>query len=389
MSRLEYTLKHNKILQRLYVFFGSLFLRFLALFIRPKTNYVLFQSMIGRTFGDSPKVIYSAMLKDTYFSNYKFFWAFVDVDEFDVPDATKVSINSFRYFITSLKCGIWVGNSGIERGLKYKHRKTLFINTGHGAAFKYIGNAVSNRRDFNFKDVDFFCTVSEMDKEIRMRDMGVRSEALKMIGYPVNDYLYDLTPEKIASLRKKYNIPDGKKVICYAPTWRESTNKGKSYDINPPIDINKWKKELSSDYVLMLRIHHLTTKILGISYDDFVLDGSSYFPSYEVLAITDLLISDYSSILFDFSILERPMFAFAYDYDDYRKKRGLYISPYDILPNSTFVDEDSLILAIKKFDYNQLHADASRMKKEYMKGVGNATSECIRFIKERTNKNGK
>jgi len=382
-TKLEYTLKHNLFLQKLYVFFGSLFFRFLGIFVRPKMNNILFQSMIGRTFEDSPKVLYEAILRDDFFKNYSFFWAFLDPKKFNIEKGKTIKINSLKYFITALKCGVWIGNSGIERGLHFKHKKTIFINTGHGAAVKYIGNAVKGRKDFNFSDVDLFCTVSQMDKEVRIRDMNVKEEALQMIGYPVNDYLYHIDKTEIEKLKEKYNIPKNKKVICYAPTWRESQDNGKTSVLAPPLNIQKWRKELSDDYVIIFRAHHLTTNVLGICFDDFVLDGSSKYPSYEILAISDILISDYSSILFDFAILERPLFAFIYDYEQYSKERGLYISPLDFIPETSFMNEDDLLSGIKTIDVDKQIEVARQVKEKYMVGNGEATNLCIRFLKDR------
>ena len=165
----------------------------------------MFQSLIGRNFGDSPKVIFEAMKKDPYFKDFKYVWAFDDPDKFDVEGAEKIKLTSLSYFITALKSGVWIANVNIERGLLFKPKKTVFLNTGHGAQFKLDGNAQKNRNDYDYSDVDFFCAFSEFDREIIIRDYKVKREATVKCGIPRDDELYEVTQDRIDELREKYN----------------------------------------------------------------------------------------------------------------------------------------------------------------------------------------
>lgn len=375
-TKLEYVLKHNVVLQKLYCFFGSLFFRFLGLFIKNHSNYILFQSMIGRSFGDSPRMIYDKIITDPFFKDYQFFWAFLEPDKFEIPIGKKIKLNSISYFITALKCRVWVGNSGIERGLHFKPKQCFFINTGHGSAFKKVGNAVKGRKDFDFSDVDLLCTTSEFDKNVRIRDTKARPEAFAMVGYPVNDFLYHLTTQQVDELKLKYNIPKDKIVICYAPTWRDEKN-----DFCH-VHFDLWRQKLSKKYVVLFRAHHLDIVDKDFSFDDFLINASSQFPSNEILAISDILITDYSSIVYEFSILKKPIFLYTYDLDDYLKTRGLYISPFDLFPNTTFLEEQSLLDAIYNIDYERECAQTKLVKEKYMFGTGEATDYCINAIKQ-------
>ena len=120
-----------------------------------------------------------------------------------------------------------------------------------------------------------------------------------------------------ASLKSK-----GKKVILYAPTWRESTDGGASCDLKPPIDLDKWKERLGKDCVVFIRAHVNTREMLGIKYDDVIRNGSDYPAVNDLLMMADFLISDYSSIIMDYCILGRPIVCFGYDYEEYNKARG-------------------------------------------------------------------
>ncbi len=381
MKKIEYILKHNKVIQAIYVFTLSLFFKFLGLFIRPR-NYILFQSLIGKNYGDSPKAIYDYMSNDPYFDKYTKVWAFEDPDLFSECQCQKIKLNSFKYFVYALKSKIWISNAGIERGLRFKHKKTIHINTDHGVAYKIIGNRQKNRNDYNFKTIDLFCCCSPFDKEMKCADYKVRESAAAIIGYPVNDKLYNVSEDKIIELKNKFNIPENKKIILYAPTWRDVLPNGEDHNI-PPIDLEKWKKELSNNYVIFFRIHHLATKSLNMQYDDFIRDGYTGCTMEEMVMIADILISDYSAIMFNYAILERPIVAFVYDNDSYQADRGTYISPFEMFEGSCFMTEDDVIKHIITMDYDFECEKTKNLKNKYMQGEGKSTEYCINFLKEK------
>lgn len=385
MHRVEYLLKHNKFVQKTYVFLFSLLFRFLGVFIRPDKKRIIFQSLIGKNYGDSIKVLYDNIRKNPKFSGYKFIWAFDEPEKFNVEGATKVKLNSLNYYIEALKCGIWVCNVSIERGLSFKPKKTVYLNTWHGVPMKLIGNAQKNRDDYNFSDIDFMCCSCEFEREVFIRDFKVKPENMFKCGMPRNDELYNVTDERVKELREKYNIPDGKKVILYAPTWRDSLDGGKSYQIAPPIDVEKWEEKLGSEYVMLFRMHHLTTEMLGIEFNEFARDCSHVPSINELMIIADILLSDYSATIFDFSILEKPMISFAYDYDGYAESRGFYENINDVLPGDVFDTEDKVIKHILDMDYEAECLKAKAVKQKYMEAEGNATEICMEYLLQHKN----
>lgn len=381
MKKIEYILKHNLFIQKLYVIFFSAFFKFISIFIKKNKKQILFQSMIGKNFDSSPKTIYDAILADHFFDDYELVWAFENPRNFEIPRGKKIKLNSFSYFINAIKSKVWVGNSGIERSLRFKPKGTIYINTFHGASFKVDGNAQKNRKDYNFSDVDYQCATSEFNKDIIVRDWKIRKEVVDIKGFPCDDELYKLTNSKIENIKKQKGIPLDKKVICYAPTWRDVKTPNQKTAIENVIDFNKWKKELSDKYIILFRAHHLTEQILNVKYDDFVFDGTKNFSTNEALAISDILISDYSSILFDYSILKRPMLSFAYDLEDYKKNRGLYFDPQEVF--TTVNNEKELLNHIKNLDISLESNKSKLIKEKYMVGDGSATIACINFIKSR------
>ena len=269
----------------------------------------------------------------------------------------------------------------IERSLRYKKKECIYLNTWHGVAFNCIGNAASGRHDYDFSNIDFFCYESEYQKNIFKRDFNVKEEALIPSGLPRNDGLYHVSSEEVIELKKKLGLPLDKKVIMYAPTWRDSYDKGASYAIKPPMDVDKWESKLKEEYVLLFRTHAYTTKLLGVVFNEFCLDFTSYPVINDLFKVADILISDYSACIADYSILERPIICFAYDYDDYKLTRGLYIDFSEEMPNGILQTEDKVINHILTMDYDAECLKTKRMIKDKYTYLGGAATEyCVQKI---------
>ena len=297
----------------------------------------------------------------------------------------KIKIDTWKYFITSLKAKYWVTSVNVERGLKYKKKNTFYLNTWHGPAINLMGNGVAGRSDFNWDHVDCFCVSGNYEYPIIQRDFCVREECLLPSGLPRNDELYRVSSEKIEELRNKYDIPDGKKVILYAPTWRESTDKGKNCTLRPPIDLNKWRSVLGDDYIVFIRAHVNTREMLGIEFDSIIRNGSNCASVNELLLLSDYLISDYSSIIMDYSILGRPIVCFGYDYDEYCVARGgFYFDLEQEIPSGVCRTEDQVLSYITTADYEKEAEKAKRFRDSHMDFGRNATQMCIDAIMKNT-----
>lgn len=386
MQRVEYIIKHNAFVQKVYVVIMSAIFRIIGIFIRPDDHQIIFQSMIGKTYGDSPKVLFDRMMADPAFQGYKFVWAFAEPEKFQLDGVKTVKLNSLQYFISTIRSGIWITNVDIERGLHYKSKKTLYINTWHGIPIKTIGNSQKNRNDYNYFDVDMFCCSSPFEREIFIRDFNIPKNVIVQCGMPRNDELYTITEADRAKYRQEFGIPEGKKVILYCPTWRDSSDGGSSYQIKPPIDVDYWMDVLGNEYVMLFRMHHLTTAMLGIKYGDFARDVSQVPEINKLLAIADVLISDYSATIFDFCILERPIISFAYDYEEYSVNRGFYEKLDDILPGGSFRTQEDVIKHIQTMDYEKECKKAKQIKEKYVQTEGQATEVCMDFIKKHLRK---
>jgi CDP-glycerol glycerophosphotransferase len=372
------TIKYFKPLYVIYFWVGSLVLNLIKMVIKPDERLILFISFGGKKFDDSPRVIYDQMTKDKRYNNYKLVWAFHNPDEFSISRGMKIKTDSFRYFITALKARCWITNSRVERGLSFKGKNTFYFNTWHGTPIKKMGIDISNgSKSFGSRakwNVDLMTSQSKYEADIFSRVFNIDREKFLVCGLPRNDSLTKVTAEDKREMMKKLELPLDKKVILYAPTFREFERDNQlNCVISPPINFEKWESKLGNEFIVLLRAHYEVVEILNTNMDNkFVYDVSNYPVLNDLIVASDMLISDYSSMFFDYSILDKPMICYAYDYIDYEVKRGLYFDIRKVLPGGT-INENELIELIKNAhnDYNKKLVRDFRDKyvEEYGNGV--------------------
>ncbi len=364
-----------------FISLGSTFFKVVGSFVKIDDTLVLICSYSGKFYNDSPKKIYEYMLNDPRCKGLHYVWALREPDKIIIPgNCEKVRIDTWKYFLTALKAKVWITNVNIERGLNFKKKQQYYLNTWHGTSVNYVGNAVEGRNDFNWKYIDAFCYAGEYEREFIKRDFQVTDEHLLPSGLPRNDELYMVDDEKVNRIKSTLKIPLDKKVILYAPTWRESDDGGASCDIAPPINITKWKSALNDKYVMIFRTHHKTEKALGIKFDDFVRNGSDYPEVNDLMLISDFLITDYSCIMMDYSILGRPIIEFGYDYDEYSKTRGFYIDIDKEIPSHILRTEEEVLDYIISSDYAEESKKAQDFRDHHIEYGGHATQICVDAI---------
>ena len=375
-ERIVYILKHYKWIQYIYKKLTSYLFRFVGLFLKTEDDLILLNSWAGKTYSDSPKILYETMIQDPRFKNYRYVWAFEDPNKFDVEGAEKIKIDTWKYFTTALRAKVWITCVNIERGLTIKKRKTIYINTWHGAGTKKIGNACAGRNDYNLSNVNMMLTQSEFENEIFIHDFKCRRESLRKIGFPRNDELFHVNDKLRTQCRKELNIPEGKKVILYAPTWRDSKDGGLSYKVEPPINLEKWRNEFADNYVMLFRMHPFTT-IFNMKYDDFARDITSFVNLNHILAITDVLITDYSTIVYDSAVAHIPFICFGFDYERYYVERGFYFDLNDRYPGGVLHTEDEVIARVKAVLQGEDKEKYEAFRNKYIEAGGSSTENVL------------
>ena len=178
-------------------------------------------------------------------------------------------------------------------------------------------------------------------------------------GIPRNDLLFQSNPKRKQEILNKLAIPEGYNVVLYAPTFRKN-NSTNMYDLDYSTTLETLKKKLGGNWFLLVRLHpHLLSKTNNFIKSKDVIDVTAYDDIQDLLNITDVLISDYSSMIFDFSITKRPCFLYVPDLLEYTKTdRKLY---YDIseLPFLSSKTNSELQEKIKHFNSDKYKRNLS------------------------------
>jgi CDP-glycerol glycerophosphotransferase len=354
-------------------------LRFVGLFIRVDPYLVLIETVNGDEYGDNPRILFEAMQADPRFNILRYVWAFEHPDQFSIPGAEIVKLHSRRYFFLALKAGVWLANSNMEKSLHYKKRETFYFNLWHGlSTIKMPGNAQKTRKDYDLSSADIFLTCLPDDRDFFVKNFNVKPEAMRMVGRPIDDPLFRPDPQRIRALKSRFRIPDDKKVILYAPTYREEEFIRQTL---APINISKWKNILSDQYVVVFHKHHLSNEWQNIEYDEFFINGNSVDYITDLYLISDILITDYSSCVFSYAILKRPIILFPYDYEEYAKKRGVYFDLKAQFTCPVIQNEDDLIHYLCHLDESKEVLDVDEIHRKYIHTDGHALDFCLAEMK--------
>lgn len=379
-SLIQYV-KAHRWLYNIYYGTMSAFVSGLRLFIKPDDKLILFVVFGGKFYSDSPRCIYEAMKADERFKDYQLVWAFRSPEGHqEVP--LRIRIDTLRYYITALKARCWVTNEGVTRALNFKGKNTFYFYTTHTALPKISGADLKKGATFTSKGApkyDCSCAQSEAEKRIQMRKFGIESDRVAVIGYPKNDRIANHTLEDVRVVREKLGLPMNKTVVLYAPTFREE------YLDNPPanvpVDLGKWSDKLGEGYIILYRAHHAMP--LSLSKDiSNVFNVSNYPDNSELLIVSDILVSDYSGIFFEFGVQNKPMICYAYDYERYTQRRGLYVDVAEELPGGK-VTEDELLSLILRAKSSEVMDKVSLFKDKYIAEYGTATAKSLDIIHQK------
>lgn len=228
-ERLIEYVKANRWIYVIYFYVASAFVNILRLFVQTDNKLILFVSYGGRHFNDSPKCLYDAMKCDDRYKGYKLVWAFRNPNQFSEVE-NKVKIDTLSYFLTALKARVWITNVHIERGLDFAGKHTFYLNTTHTVLPKMMGKHVVEAGCENFTTfisrtkINCSCAQSEYERKLQAEIFNLPIDKIVMTGYPKNDILVHYPQEKKLAIRKKLGILQNKKIILYAPTYRDEKN---------------------------------------------------------------------------------------------------------------------------------------------------------------------
>ena len=360
-------------------------------------DIILFECMLGRNYSGNPKGIYEEMVRQGLDKKYRIFWVFEEPDQMQIiGNAKKLKRNRLEHLKYLCKAKVWVFDTR-QPGFVVKRPETTYIQTWHGTPLKKLGldmddvqmagnkGIESYKANFwaNSRRWDYLIAQNQYSSDIFKNCFDFKKNMLD-IGYPRNDTLiHNNNKEYIDKLKEKHGIPKDKKVVLYAPTWRDNQSMGKGkYIFNPFLNFDVLKRNVEDEYVFILKYHYLIASELDWSrMEGFIYDIKEDIQ--ELYLMADILMTDYSSVMFDYSILKRPMIFYTYDLDDYCDNRGFYFDFLEEAPGPFVRNTDGLISVLKDHDFAQYKEKYDAFNKKYNSwDDGKASEKIVEIIKE-------
>ncbi|MBE3644006.1 CDP-glycerol glycerophosphotransferase family protein [Bacillus anthracis] len=332
-------------------------------------KYIVFESYLGRQYSCNPKAIYEYLAKQN--TSFHMVWS-VDkryVDQFEAHGIPYVKRLSLPWFFCMAKASYWVTNSRMPLWME-KPGHTSYVQTWHGTPLKklaqdmeevYMAETTTKKYKNNFyyesRKWDYLLSPSAYATEKFKSAFQFEKEIVE-VGYPRNDYLYTHNHSTyIEGAKKKLGLPLDKKVILYAPTWRDDQfDETGKYTFDLQLDLAYLQEKLGEDYIVLLRMHYLVTSDFNLSkYEKFVYDVSKHIDINELYLLADMLITDYSSVFFDYANLRKPIIFYTYDIATYRDKlRGFYLQFEEEAPGPIVMTTEEVVLAIQGIEQERL-----------------------------------
>jgi len=341
---------------------------------------VVFDAFMGKKYADSPKEIFEYMLHDKKYKDYTFVWILgKSVRKFWRfylnPRVKIVPYGTKEYFRSYARAKYWVTNSRLQL-IQKTHSEQVYLQCWHGTPLKRLGHdiltegsgenkytndEISKQYDDETKKLDYFVSPSQFAsncfRSAFALDKFGKTNAIIEEGYPRNDPLVNTTDRDIQRLRKKYQIPRGKKTILYAPTWRDDSREDGRYVYKPVTDFDYLRDKLSDEWVILFRPHYFIANTFNFrKYEGFIYDVSDIEDINELYLISDVLMTDYSSVFFDYANLKRSMIFYMYDLEHYAKDlRGFYLD-LKTLPGDIVKTEKEIVGILKDtLKYEEKH----------------------------------
>ena len=305
--------------------------------------------------------------------------------EFNFFYKDKLSLGSFKKLATSKY--VFLNDNFFPLAFMNFKNETNVVQLWHApGASKKFGGSVASPDEIEMlskisSNTDFLISSSKKIEDYYAEAFQIDKSKIKPLGLPRLDYYFenhDLNKLKL-EFCKKYGIDSNKKLILYAPTFRNEKKYNNVFDY---LNLAEFNDVLGEDYILALRLHPKIKNFYAEnieSSEDYV-DCSDYPSEQELMMISDILITDYSSIMIEFAILDKPIIFFAYDLDNYIKiERGFYYDFKKTVPGKLVYNCDELIDAIKNndFDKNKL---SSFTKTQFDVIDGESSKRVVDFL---------
>lgn len=353
------------------------------------SHQVFFESYGGRSVSCSPKALFEAMADDERYRGYRFVWS---VREGEREQASRVLGNRARivirgsreYYDALAGSGTLVLNTRLPEYVWSREGQT-YVQCWHGTPLKRLGydvrietsNALNTtselamRFGLDARKWTYLLSPSPYTTRHLCDAFGLpaerRGDVVIEEGYPRNDALYRADEATVAAIQKRLRLPADRKVLLYAPTWRDDQYRsGVGYTFDYLLDFDRLQRELGDSWVVLFRAHYYIANQFDFSkYRGFVIDASDVDDINDLYLASDAMVTDYSSVMFDYANTGKPMALFVPDRKHYDESiRGFYLD-FDSIPAPMCETSDQMVKELRALDsYNARYGDAYRAFRE-------------------------
>jgi CDP-glycerol glycerophosphotransferase len=299
---------------------------------------------------------------------YRAVWSYTGNGSAWPQDAVLVRRESWRYYYELARAEYWVDNQGFPRQFT-KRLGTTYVQTWHGTPLKTMGfdepalAALPPEKQREHAAMierwDHLVVPSEYFVQTFVAAYRYRGNLLR-VGYPRNDPLLTKNdPDNIRGLKEFLDLPKNRKLVLYAPTFRDEQHRIKA-QFSLKLDLYLLARELGEDYFFLIRAHYLDRVTIAPQHRSIAANVSGHPDVTELMLVADVLITDYSSLFFDYANLARPMIFYTYDYDHYLRTRGTYFDLASTVPGPLVSSTEEIVSCLRDLDsLAGKYADAS------------------------------
>lgn len=296
---------------------------------------IVFICYNGKTYGCNPKYIAEEIMRQEL--GYDMVWLLRDMKEYVPEQIRKVPFDGRKALYELATAKVIITNTKNDIRI-FKKKDQFVIQTWHGSfeakkeegeimdklPARYVKESIKNS-----KQTDLFLSNSAMMTEYYSRAFWCESEIMEC-GYPRNDILFSVDPEIPGRVRGSFGVPENAKLVIYAPTFRDDGSCD-AFDL----DCQGVLDQLGDGWYLLIRMHpNITVPEGRFPFGGRILDASSYPDVQELMIACDIMITDYSSTVYEFAVLKKPSYIYASDLEEFQQMRGLndfyFDMPYPI-----------------------------------------------------------
>ena len=370
-------------------------------FAKVKENTILFESFHGRTISDSSLYLLREFLKTEESKSFKIYYATANpeahgkfIAEHNLP-VELVNIMSRKYPYVLATCQYLVNNSSFPAYF-IRRKGQRYLQTWHGTPLKTLGKRMRlgiesmYNVQHNFIQASHLIFPNEFTRHVMMRDYNLEdlyTGKVAMCGYPRNSIFFQ--SEKEAQVRQRYQL-EGLECIAYMPTWRGTSNHdiqidGYKRDILARFD--QLDAQLKDNQRIFVNFHPLVASDISLEGYEHILPFPADADNYEFLNAMDALITDYSSVFFDFSATRKPILLWIYDVEEYMHDRGTYLD-IESLPFQKAYDTESLGQLLSSGAYRNCSYANTDYEREFLEyETADNCSKALDFLFGRKNEN--